>query len=69
MSNAQAENADTARTPLARAGYALATVWIFGGATFFFTRFSQGVYRAHESSIDRLLSGIARALSMGGFDS
>ncbi|MCH7908963.1 MAG: hypothetical protein IIB38_05035 [Candidatus Hydrogenedentes bacterium] len=69
MSDPRTEIPDTPLTPLARAGYGLAAVWIFGGGAYFFARFSQAVYRAHESSIDRLLAVAARALGMDGFDS
>ncbi len=69
MSNARVELPETPLTPLARVGYGLAGAWIFGGAVYFFVRFSWVVYRAHESSIDRLLAGLARAFGVEGFDS
>jgi len=36
-------------------GNALAVLWIFGGMTFFFLRFSFVFYRANQSAIDKLL--------------
>ena len=69
MSNARTDISETRLTPLTRAGYGLAAVWIFGGGAYFFAHFSQVVYRAHESGIDRLLAGVARAFGVSGFDS
>ena len=69
MRNARTDISETRLTPLTRTGYGLAALWIFGGGAYFFARFSQAVYRAHESSIDRLLAGVARAFGVDGFDS
>ncbi len=69
MSNARVELPEMPLRPLARAGYSLAAVWIFGGAAYFFVQFSLAVYRAHESSIDGLLAGIAHAFGVEGFGS
>lgn len=45
-----------------RAGYVLATIWIFGGACWFYIHFSYIFYLANKSSIDAALARLSEAL-------
>lgn len=47
-------------------GYAVASLWIFGGAVFFYVRFSMVFYHANKGAIDEVALGMAEKLGLAG---
>ncbi len=50
--------------PATKAGYILAAIWIFGGALWFYIRFTIAFYTANKPSIDSALSRLLETLGL-----
>ena len=53
-------------SPLQRAGYTLATLWIFGVALFYYIRFTFLIYATHQTAIDDILKRLTDTLGITG---
>lgn len=51
--------------PASTAGYILTAIWIFGGAIWFYIRFSIVFYTANKPSIDGAFSRLLETLGLG----
>lgn len=60
------ETPDQPLTPIQRAGYTVATLWIFGVALFYYIRFTFLIYATHQTDIDALLKRLTDSLGITG---
>lgn len=65
MTPEPAPESSVAGRPVATAGYILAAIWIFGGAIWFYIRFSIVFYTANKPSIDGAFSRLLETLGLG----